>query len=86
MDAPGSQSQTRGQMAVGIDTCDLCGCEAHEHEPCVNCLNCVGYYRQESDPWEDHTDTVPVTKPHYVYNARTGVYTPKKPPVQKITE
>ena len=79
-------------------SCDLCNCEDHPNQPCPNCLNCVGHYKQVADPDKDHTDhTAQLTeytedsgtvdpKPHYRYDARIGVMHPKNPPVQKIAE
>ena len=72
--------------------CDLCNCEDHPNQPCVNCLNCVGHHEHVSDYDEDHTDytatsteytqnsTTVAIKPHYVYDARTGVMRPKNQP------
>lgn len=72
--------------------CDLCNCEDHPNQPCATCLNCVGHYRQDSDYDQVHTatsvehnkDSESVGKPHYVYDARTGVIHPKNPPAKKI--
>ena len=78
--------------------CDLCNCADHPNEPCANCLNCVGHYKHVADHDEDHTDytatstehpqdsTTVGPKPHYRYDARTGVMHPKNPPAQKIAE
>ena len=78
--------------------CDVCECEDHPHKPCPHCLNCIGHHTIHSDYDQDHSDeTVTSTesmehsqhvgpKPHYVYNARTGVLQPKNHTVQKIVE
>jgi hypothetical protein len=72
--------------------CDLCNCADHPLRPCPTCLNCVGHYEETADPTQDHTDytatsteytqnsTTVDQKPHYVYDARTGVMRPKNQP------
>ena len=73
-------------------SCDLCNCDDHPNKPCANCLNCIGHYQHDADWYETHhtelqDDSGSVgVKPHYVYDARTGVIHPKNPPAQKITE
>ena len=76
--------------------CDLCNCEDHPNQPCGNCLNCVGHYQKDCDYDQIHTayteqftehtqnSTTVDVKPHYVYDARTGVLHLKNPPAKKI--
>lgn len=71
--------------------CDLCNCPDHPHQPCAQCLNCVGHYVKDCDYDRVHTDdtqestddqqnsTVVRMKPHYRYNAKTGE-------VQEVTD
>lgn len=64
-----------------MSTCDVCDCEQHVNQPCVNCLNCVGYFAQSSDWDQDHSDDTcehpedAPTKPRYKYNVGTGEIT-----------
>ena len=87
-----SESIRNGTYTYNTMACDLCNCDDHHNQPCSNCLNCVGHYAKDCDYDKTHTQHTELaensptvtTKPHYRYDARTGVLHPKKEPARKI--